>query len=443
MKVLAARSRFASGIGLALLVVAGLSSCGGPVASTASIPGAGQAEAFAFRDPRAGAPADLLSRPEQELLDAGLAALRAGAVPKAIKLFRKGDTRAPGGAFRLGLAYAALVEGKTEEAEALLAPLVAGPRALPAAVEAMADLDASLERWRDATLRYRSAARLLPGDARIAARLGTAVEAYTDGLREDAQASLAAGNLDEARRHGLALVDVAPSSPEGYAVLARTAEAGGKPDDAWTWAARARALGAHDPDWRKFQASLAMKTRRYGEAVDLYAELAASDPTFEGNAEEARFEFRIGNLPGGARKAALSPRLTRAQLAALLWWAVPEVRETNTPAVPDVATDVVDHAERQAVVRVIGLGFLTVNRETHQVRVDAQVSRGEFAGVLKRLAQLVGQGARPVRCLSGDSGTGALAACGILPESKSRTVSGKEALRAIDRTARMAREGGS
>ena len=429
--------------GLALLVATGLSSCGGPVASSASGLGGGLSTAFALRDPRAGAPTDLVQRADQVLLDDGMAALRSGSLSRAGKLFRKGDARAPKGVFLLGLAYVALAEGKSEEAELLLGPLLEGRRALPAAIEAMADLDASLERWRDATLRYRAAEKLYPGDSRIAARLRSAVEAYTAGLREEAQSSLEAGYLEEARRAGLALVDVAPSSPEGWAVLARTAAAGAKPDDAWAWAARARTLGARDAAWREFHASLAMKSRRFGEAVALYSELAATDPTYEARAEEARLEFRIENLPESARKAALSPRVTRSQLATLLWWAIPEVRDTNAPPAPEVATDVIDHPNRQALVRAIGLGFLGVARETHRVRVDAAVVRAEFPAVLKRLAQLVGRGRRPVRCLSGDSGTGALAACDILPESKSRTVSGKETLRAIERTARMAREGGS
>lgn len=442
MSLSTACCRIAAG-GLALLAATGLSSCGGPAASSASELSAAQSTAFALRDPRAGAPADLIRRADQVLLDDGMAALRSGALSRASKLFRKGDARTPKGVFLLGLAYVALAEGKSEEAESLLGPLLEGPRALPAAIEAMADLDASLERWRDATLRYRAAEKLYPGDSRIAARLRSAVEAYTAGLKEEAQTSLEAGYLEEARRAGLALVDVAPSSPEGWAVLARTAAAGAKPDDAWAWATRARALGARDAAWREFQASLAMKSRRFGDAVELYSELAATDPTYEESVEEARFEFRIENLPESARKAALSPRVTRAQLATLLWWTIPEVRETNAPPTPDVATDVIDHAERQALVRAIGLGFLSVSRETHRVRVDAPVARGEFSAVLKRLAQLMGRGRRPVRCLSGDSGIGGLAACGILPESKSRTVSGKEALRAIERTARLAREGGS
>jgi tetratricopeptide (TPR) repeat protein len=267
------------------------------------------------------------------------------------------------------------------------------------------------------------------------------VEAYSEGLREEARASREGGELEEARRAGLALVDVAPSSPDGYAVLARSAAAGGKPDDAWGWAARARSLGANDAAWQEFQASLAMKTRRFGEAVGLYSELAEKDPAYAEKAEEARLEFRIENLPEPARKAAHASRLSRAQLASLLWWAVPEVRDASAPPSPDVATDVVDHPEKQALVRAIGLGFLSVSRETHHVRADAPFARTEFPAVLRRLAQLVGRGERPVRCLAPDSGTGALAACGILPESKSRTVSGKEALRAIERTARMAREG--
>jgi len=138
--------------GLALLVATGLSSCGGPVASSASGLGGGLSTAFALRDPRAGAPTDLVQRADQVLLDDGMAALRSGSLSRAGKLFRKGDARAPKGVFLLGLAYVALAEGKSEEAELLLGPLLEGRRALPAAIEAMADLDASLERWRDELL---------------------------------------------------------------------------------------------------------------------------------------------------------------------------------------------------------------------------------------------------------------------------------------------------
>ncbi len=441
MKLLTARCRVAAGIGLALLIEIGLSSCRGPGASSASVVSAGPSAEFAFRDPLAGASSDLVPRADHDLLGEAMTTLRSGLLARASKLFRKGDARVPKGAFRLGLAYVALAEGKSEEAEMLLEPLLEGRHALPAAIEAMADLDASLERWRDATLRYRKAENLYPEDSRVAERLRSAIEAYSAGLREEAESSLAAGYLEEARRAGLALVDVAPTSPEGYAVLARTAATGERPDDAWAWAERARALGARDLAWREFQASLAMRSRRFGEAVDLYSELAAADPSYEEKAEEARLEFRIENLPESARKAALSSRVTRAQLAVLLWWAIPEVREANAPTAPEVATDVIDHPNRQALVRAIGLGFLSVSRETHRLRADFPVARGEFPAILKRLAHFVGRGRGPVRCLSGDSGIGGLAACGILPESKSRTVSGKEALRAIGRTARLAREG--
>ena len=433
--------RIQAAFGLALSVIVLLPSCGGPVASTAAALNADPGAPFAFRDPRAGAPAGLVPAAEADRLDEGMAALREGALARAEKLFSKGDARAPKGAFQLGLAYVALAKGNEDEAEELLAPLLDRRPPIPAAVEAMADLAASQEEWRDATLRYRAAARLLPGDSRLEARLRAAVAAYSEGLESQARESLASASLEEARRAGLALVDVSPGSPSGYEILARTAAAGGKPDDAWGWAARARSLGAKGPEWQAFQASLAMRTRRFGEAVDLYAELASTDPSFQEKADEARFEFRIENLSDQPRKAAYSARLTRAQLASLLWWEIPEVRGATAATSPEVATDVVDHPDRQAIVRAIGLGFLQVSRETHRVRVEATVSRADFAAVLKRLAQLVGRGSRPVRCLSGDSGSAALAACGILPESKSRTVSGKEALRAIERTARLAREG--
>ena len=426
--------------GLWLAAALVLASCSRPQARLASGLSRGPEAPFALRDPRTGRPPGETSPEESRLLDEGMEALRAGDLRRATKAFRRGDQRWPSGASALGLAYVAIASGEWDDAEASLSAL-ASKGALPAAVEAKADLDASQENWRLAWEGYRAAARALPDDPRLGPRLEAALGRYSAGLEESARAALERGELDDARRSGLALVDVAAESPAGYRILARTAALGGRPDDAWGWATRAKALGAVDRPWREFLADLAVQSKRFGEAVDLLAELAKEDRAFEEKADEARFEFRIQNLPDGPRSAALAAKVTRSQVASLLWWAVPEVREGIPSAAPDVATDVVDHKERQALVRAIGLGFFSVSRDAHRMRVEALVGRDEFAGILKRVAVIAGRGASLPRCLGPEATAASLSSCGILPGSKSRTVAGKEALRAIERAARAAREG--
>ena len=100
----------------------------------------------------------------------------------------------------------------------------------------------------------------------------------------------------------------------------------------------------------------------------------------------------------------------------------------------DVAVDVLDRPERAPLVKAIALGFFTVSRETHLVGADAPVCRSEMPGHLRRLAALVGS--RDETCFLTPA---SLAVCGILPETTSRQVSGREAFAAIDATLALSR----
>ena len=428
-----------AGLWLAATLV--LASCYRPQARLASGLSGNPDAPFALRDPRAGRPDGETSTEESRLLDEGMEALRVGDLRRAARAFRRGDQRWPSGASALGLTYISIAVGSWDDAEASLSSLASKTPALPAALEAKADLDASQEHWREAWEGYRAAAKALPDDERLGSRLTAALARTSAGLEDSARDALDRGELDDARRSGLALVDVAAESPAGYRILARTAALGGRPDDAWGWAMRAKALGAVDRPWREFLANLSVQAKRFGEAVDLFTELAKEDRSFEEKADEARFEFRIQNLPDLPRAAVLAAKVTRAQVASLLWWAVPEVRETIPSSAPDVATDVVDHPSRQALVRAIGLGFFSVSRDAHRMRVEALVGRDELAGILKRVALIAGRGSSLPKCLRPEATAASLSSCGILPGTKGRTVAGKEALRAIERAARAAREG--
>ncbi|HQQ76307.1 MAG TPA: hypothetical protein PLB01_03050 [Thermoanaerobaculia bacterium] len=286
---------------------------------------------------------------------------------------------------------------------------------------------------RDAVDGYREAIRLVPADARYVAREKELREAFVAKRSAEADEALKAKDTAAARRAAVSILEVDPKAAAGYRALAKAAEAEGALEDAWTAAKRAHEIDPEDAALTESLAALATKTLRWAEAEALYEELGRTDPEFKEKAAAARFEFRVQNLPAPARRAALSPRLTRAQLAALLVELSPEVRDARIPPGAEVAVDVVDRPERAALVRTIGLGFFPVTRDTHLVGADAPVTRSEMASHLRRLAALAGG---ELSCPA------SLAECGILPEG-SRQLGGREAVAAIEAALKMARAGGS
>lgn len=314
----------------------------------------------------------------------------------------------------------------------------APPREDPAVARAReiamrAEKAASEGRLRDALDGYREAARLAPSDPRYASHEKGLEGALIERRTGEAEEALRRKDVVAARRAAVSILEVDPRAAVGYHALAAAAEAEGALDDAWSAAKRAYEIDSADAPMTEALASLATKTGRWAEAESLYGQLAKSDPSFCEKAAAAGLEFRIQNLPAQARRAALSARLTRAQLSVLLVELSPDVREARIPAGADVAVDVVDRPERAALVRTIGLGFFPVSRDTHLVGPDAPVTRAEMTSHLRRLAALAG-GELP--CAA------SLAECGILPEGP-RQISGREAVAAIDAALRYARPGGA
>lgn len=398
---------------------------------------------FALRDPAVSLPAGSLPEGDAERLGRAMDELRAGAITAARKLFSAGAARARTPApFRLGLVYADLVMSRFAAARDRLEPLVRENAAWVPAAEALADLDAAEGRLREALDRYRALLVAVPGDSRLLAR-ETAVRASLLARGTDeAEAALAAGNLPAARRAALSLVELDRTSPAGYRLLTRAAEAEGRLEDAWTAASEARALDPGDDAWSTVTATLAMRTGRYAEAVAIGSDLVKRDPAAAPMLEEARFQFQVQNLPEVARRGAVASRVTRAQFAVLAWWLVPEVREARVLAAPDVAVDAVDRPESQALVRAIALGLFAVARETHRVGADQPLPRSEAAAIFRRVALLAAEGGDLPECLAEERPpASSLEKCGILPSTTSRTVSGREAVEGLEAAARAGRGG--
>ncbi len=396
---------------------------------------------FAFRDPREGAPPPAPTARESKALDAALAALRRGDAATASRALsaRKGEG-AP--ALRLARAYLDLVEGRRKEARGFLAEARTAHPAWVAALEADADLFADEGEASEALEAYRALSRLVPSDARARARVETFRASVAGAKRASAEEALAAGDLDAARRHANSLLQLDPESVAALVLLSRTASAGGRHEDAWAWAREARRKAPSDAVVAAFAGDAAAKAGRWADAATLYEEASVSDPASAAKAEEARLEFKVQNLPEAARAAAESPRLTRAQLASLLWWTVPEFREALVPPGTEIAVDVVGRSDQGPLVKAIGLGILDVSSETHRVGTETLVGRAELAAALRRIALLAGRGRPPKGCLSA-ADTASLADCGILGPAPSRNVTGREALRAMEKAARIGREGGT
>ncbi len=401
---------------------------------------------FAFRDPRDGAPQPPVAGRDEMALATAVPALRRGdaAAARTALAGRKRKAAEEPPALELARAYLAIAEGKREEArEALAALTTAHPRWV-AAVEAEADLAADEGQASEALERYQALRRLVPSDERVRSRVEALRGVIGTAKRAEAEAALQGGDLETARRAAHALLQLDPASAGGLVFLSRVAAAGGKVEDAWTWAQAARKKAPADRGVAAFAAEAAAKAGRWADAADLYEGLAAADSAFVTKAEDARIEFKVQNLPEAARQAAESLRITRAQLASLLWWTVPEVRDALVLPGAEIAVDVVDRPDRVALVRAIGLGFFAVSPETHQVGANVPVSRREIGPALRRVALLAGRGRAPGGCLSADSpAPAALAECGILHDTPSRDVTGREALRALEKAARLGREGGT
>ncbi len=272
----------------------------------------------------------------------------------------------------------------------------------------------------------------MPEDGRYRERANELCEAFETSLRDEAEPALQRGDFPSARRAALALVEVDPDSPAGYHILASAAEAEGKLEDAWTAAREAHERAPADGALTEALANLAMKTARFAEAEALYGDLVKGDPAMLEKQASARLEFEVQNLPPRARKAVAAARVTRGQLATLLVTLVPEVASARVPPGADVATDILDRPERNALVKAIALGFFSVSRETHRVGADVPVTRTEMPAHLRRIAALRGNPEND--CLAAPA---ALATCGILPETASRLLSGREAFAAIDATLRL------
>lgn len=154
--------------------------------------------------------------------------------------------------------------------------------------------------------------------------------------------------------------------------------------------AAVRALAAHAPDDPSLSTRRAQLELEVGDprvAVELLDRLTRRTPGDAALAElysQAKFHFRLRVLPEPVRESAERPRLTRADLATLLFWLIPEVRSGRRGA-GRIASDVLDDPRREEIVRVVNLGLMGIDETTHRFEPQRFASRGEALVALTRL----------------------------------------------------------
>jgi Tfp pilus assembly protein PilF len=176
---------------------------------------------------------------------------------------------------------------------------------------------------------------------------------------------------------------------------------------------------------------------RYQEAIVRYDRLAkrTNDPRYVRRLDEIKLEWGAANMPPHYRVALDSPAITRADLATLLYWTVPQVRFAQNLATPPIAIDIENVSAREEVIRAMALGIYDVDPVTRRVSPNRQVTAARLSTHFARVLQL-----RGASCARGITGDRVLAACGVTDPLAGRTadavVTGREAVAALQQVAK-------
>ncbi len=189
------------------------------------------------------------------------------------------------------------------------------------------------------------------------------------------------------------------------------------------------------------RAELELEVGDPSAGLKIVQDLAAhnpKDPAMAEALESAKFRWRLSQLPGDVQEIGAKPELNKADLAVLLYWLVPDVRNSR-PTAGRIATDVLDNRHREEIVRVVNLGLMEVDSTLHRFSPGAPVRRGYALRVVLRALARSGKGS-----CSGGAGSDTCAAsvaCGLLPTEEecqaSAPLSGSEGVEILRRSLKL------
>ncbi|MDY7095259.1 MAG: hypothetical protein SX243_19960 [Acidobacteriota bacterium] len=193
------------------------------------------------------------------------------------------------------------------------------------------------------------------------------------------------GRLDVAEELVSDLRIWAPEHPMPLAAEAELAKALDDPQAELAAVRRLIQFYPEDRPWLERQADLEVRVGKPRVGIQILRTLSEhfpGDQQLQERLETAKFRWRFSLQPEEVQQRALSPELTRADFATMLYWLVPGVRYGRADS-GRIAADILDHPDREAIARVVNLGLMSIDESLHRFDPDRQVMRVEvMSGLL-------------------------------------------------------------
>jgi hypothetical protein len=193
------------------------------------------------------------------------------------------------------------------------------------------------------------------------------------------------GRLDVAEELVSELRIWAPEHPMPLAAEAELAKAADDPKAELAAVRRLIQFYPEDRPWLERQADLEVRVGKPRVGIQILRTLTEQfpgDQQLEERLETAKFRWRFSLQPEEVQQRALSPELTRADFATLLYWLVPGVRYGRADG-GRIAADILDHPDREAIARVVNLGLMSIDESLHRFDPERPVLRVEvMSGLL-------------------------------------------------------------
>lgn len=288
----------------------------------------------------------------------------------------------------VGRAYASLRAGRADEAAAGFAAVL---ERRPGDVAALVGAGSAAVRRGDADGAlgfYRRAQREAPEDPLVRKRVAALKLQVTERRMGLAQKALDRGDREAAAREYAAALEAAPEVAGVRLALAELLVASGD-------LAAAAAVLEGDPSGDRpaalRRADLLAQQQDFAGALAAYRALLARDPSDEAARQgesSAREALEMLSMPEEYRKIADAPRVTRAELAALLSVRVRALGRV-APGEPRVAVDIGGSWAREHVARVLALGIMDPY-PNHTFQPAAVVRRVDLARAASRALDRLG-----------------------------------------------------
>ena len=344
-----------------------------------------QGEDYLFDSP---APGEVSSHEAKELRAAWRDVI-AGDTASAARRYETLLKRRPGlTAARTGLAFTRLRAGRFGEASSGFDAVLADqPDDLPALVGAASaavrrgDADAALGF-------YHRAQSVAPEDALVRKRLAALRLQVTERRIGLAQAAVARGDAEAATREYAAALEAAPEVAGVRLTLADLLVSRGDVPGAL---AVLEADPSGDRQVALRRAALLVEQQDFARAMEVYQGLLVRDRADEAaraGEKHARESLELLSMPEEYRRIPEAPRVTRADLAALVAARVGALRRAG-PGEPRVAVDLGGSWAREYIARVLALGIMEPY-PNHTFQPGATVRRVDLARAAARTLDRLG-----------------------------------------------------